>query len=311
MANNKTSSAFRDLSSVRQYYKRIPFLLPLMNCVRSFFRNLTNKVIRNQLEELKNLMLYHQKKTLQANHPNPLNKFGKKCFSQTDEDGITLEILRRIKQLDGGVYAEFGVGDGTENNTLILAALGWKGFWVGGEKLKIEINRDNHKKFAYLKEWITLENISDLTGKGCAEIGAEKLDVISLDLDGNDIYLVEKLLADGFKPKLFIVEYNAKFPPPIKFQIDYDPKHIWQSDDYFGASLASFEKLFDGFGYKLVCCNSHTGVNAFFIDATYADSFSDVPTDINQIYVEPRYHRPTKYGHAQSLRTINKIINGN
>ena len=311
MSRKFTPSPFRSLSSIRQLYKCVPLLHSVVKNVRSFFHNLTNKPVRNQLAELKNLVLFDQTKTLQSNHPNPLNRFGKKCFSRADEDGITLEILRRIKKIDDGVYAEFGVGDGTENNTLILAALGWKGFWVGGEKLKLDINGDNHKKFAYLREWITLENISDLTEKGCAEIDSEKLDVISLDLDGNDIYFVEKLLANGFKPKLFIVEYNAKFPPPIKFQIDYDPNHTWKSDDYYGASLASFNNLFNDFGYKLVCCNSHSGVNAFFIDATYSDFFSDVPIDINQIYVESRYHHYTKYGHTQSLRTINKIINGN
>lgn len=301
----------RSADSIRQYYKRVPFLISLVKHVRSFFHNLANKPIRNQLLELNNLVLFDQTKKLQSAHPNPLNKFGKKCFSQTDEDGITLEILRRIKQITDGVYAEFGVGDGTENNTLILAALGWKGFWVGGEKLMVNVDSTKCKKFAYLREWVTSENILDLTEKGCSEIDSEEIDVISLDLDGNDIYFVEKLLAKGFKPKLFIVEYNGKFPPPVKFQIEYDPKHVWKSDDYYGASLASFDSLFNDFGYKLVCCNSHTGVNAFFVDSAYSEFFSDVPTDINQIYVEPRYHRYTRYGHTQSLRTINKIINGN
>ena len=301
----------RTADSIRQYYKRVPFLFSLVQHVRNFFHNLANKPVRNQLMELKNLVLFDQTKKLQSAHPNPLNKFGKKCFSQTDEDGITLEILRRIKQIADGVYAEFGVGDGTENNTLILAALGWKGFWVGGEKLTINVDSTKRKKFTYLREWVTSDNILDLTEKGCSEIDSEEIDVISLDLDGNDIYFVEKLLAKGFKPKLFIVEYNGKFPPPVKFQIEYDPKHIWKGDDYYGASLASFDSLFNDFGYKLVCCNSHTGVNAFFVDVAYLEFFSDVPTDINQIYVEPRYHRYTRYGHTQSLRTINKIINEN
>ena len=301
----------RSSDFIRQYYKRVPFLLSIVKHVRNFFHNIANKPVRNQLMELKNLVLFDQTKKLQSAHPNPLNKFGKKCFSQTDEDGITLEILRRIKHIADGIYAEFGVGDGTENNTLILAALGWKGFWVGGEKLMINVDSAKRKKFAYLREWVTSENILDLTEKGCSEIDSEEIDVISLDLDGNDIYFVEKLLEKGFKPKLFIVEYNGKFPPPVKFQIEYDPKHVWKGDDYYGASLASFDSLFNDFGYKLVCCNSQTGVNAFFIDAAYIEFFSDVPTDINKIYVEPRYHRYTRYGHTQSLRTINKIINGN
>jgi hypothetical protein len=114
-------------------------------------------------------------------------------------------------------------------------------------------------------------------------IQVNNVDVISLDLDGNDIYFVENLLSNNIRPKLFIVEYNAKFPPPVEFKITYDPKHIWKGDDYFGASLSSFDKLFSAFGYRLICCNSHTGANAFFIDKIYEKYFSDVPTDINKI----------------------------
>jgi hypothetical protein len=254
------------------------------------------------------LTLFHHTRQLQLSHQNPLNNFGKKCFSQTDEDGITLEILKRLGSLNDGVYAEFGVGDGTENNSLVLAALGWRGFWVGGESIRINTAHVDNEKFAYFKEWITLENIMELARKGLAQIKSERIDVISLDLDGNDIYFTEKLLASGFRPKLFIVEYNAKFPPPIEFQIEYDPQHIWQADDYFGASLGSFEKLFRRFHYRLVCCNSHTGSSAFFIDAKYAELFLDVPLDIDKIYVGPRYYLYRKYGHKQSIRTIEKIF---
>jgi hypothetical protein len=263
----------------------------------------------NQVRELRDLILFQQTKELQASHPNPLNHYGRKCFSQSDEDGITLEILRRLGKLEGGVFAEFGVGDGTENNTLLLAALGWKGFWVGGEKLRFSLATRDAPRVTYLREWITLDNVVALAQKGLQEVGASVIDVVSLDLDGNDIYFVEKLLASGLKPALFIVEYNAKFPPPVPFQIVYDPHHTWQGDDYFGASLTSFDRLFARFGFQLVCCNSHSGANAFFVDAAYATAFADVPKDIGQIYVEPRYQLYSRYGHTPSMRTIETIIN--
>ena len=57
---------------------------------------------------------------------NPLVKAGQKYFSQNDEDGITLDILRRIG-LESGTFVEFGAGDGLENNSLILLMRGWKG----------------------------------------------------------------------------------------------------------------------------------------------------------------------------------------
>ena len=103
------------------------------------------------LNDTRDLYIYDETRKAQLAHANPLNKFGKKCFSQTDEDGITIEILRRINCLNNGTYAEYGVGDGTENNTLILAALGWRGFWVGGETLKPNINEGRGSKFQYAK----------------------------------------------------------------------------------------------------------------------------------------------------------------
>ena len=102
------------------------------------------------LKEMRDLVLSYQTISLQNSHLNPLNQYGKKCFSQTDEDGITLEILRRINCLESGIFAEFGVGNGTENNTLILKALGWKGFWVGGEDLAFEIKQPR-EFFSYFK----------------------------------------------------------------------------------------------------------------------------------------------------------------
>lgn len=263
-----------------------------------------------QIHEIRDLMLLDQTRQLQHSHPNPLNKSGAKCFSQTDEDGITLEILRRINGLDCGVYAEFGAGNGNENNTLILAALGWKGFWVGGEALSVKIQQENNAKFCYLREWITADNIVDIarTGLHAIQAHANQLDVVSLDLDGNDYYFAEKLLQSGIQPKLFIAEYNAKFPPPVKFKIPYDADHRWKGDDYFGASLACFCDLFQEHGYRLVCCNSHSGANAFFIQHTYAACFPDVPTALSDLYVGPRYHNYRHHGHRASPKTIESIF---
>ncbi len=264
-----------------------------------------------RLPSLYDAILFQQTKSLQENHPNPLNSYGRKCFSQSDEDGITLEILSRLDALDDGVFVEFGVGDGTENNTLILAALGWRGFWVGGQDLAIDLSRTSQDRFTFLQDWITLDNIVQHLKAGLTGINSQTVDVISMDLDGNDLYFINALLGHGYRPKLFIVEYNAKFPPPVRFSIEYDPQHTWNGTDYFGASLASFAELFAQHDYKLVCCNSQTGANAFFVDSAFADRFTDVPDDIDQIYVEPRYHLYLKYGHRKSTRVIEQVLGKN
>lgn len=256
------------------------------------------------LNSIHDLTLSERARAVNKEHKNPLNHFWKKMFSQSDEDGITLEIVRRLG-LKNGTYAEYGVGNWLENNTLSLAALGWRGFWVGGEDLAVRFT--NGKKFSYHKEWITLANIAKITKDALLSQHMDGLDVVSLDLDWNDIYFVEELLKNGVVPKLFIVEYNAKFLPPIEFQIDYDEKHMWNEDDYFGASLSSFAKLFSVHDYTLICCNS-SGANAFFVKNEFLELFQDVPKNMLDIYSEPRFQLYRSYWHRQSPKTIEIIL---
>ena len=154
---------------------------------------------------------------------------------------LQLEIFKRLNNLKSGFFLELGVGDGTENNTLILLSLGWKGVWVGGSDLAFETS--SSKKLKFYKNWITVENILSIVNKGLNHLKVKELDLISVDLDGNDFHIVEKILNSGFFPKVFILEYNAKFPPPVEFKINYNPEHQWKNDDYFGTSLESWNSL--------------------------------------------------------------------
>ncbi len=272
--------------------------------LRSFRKK--NDNVEGDISDIRELMLIHQQNLAKKNSKNPFNKYGKKIFSQTDEDGITIEIIKRMNCLNNGNFIEFGVGDGTENNTLILKSLGWKGFWIGNQELVIDYK--NSKNFTYLKNFVDLENIIELIKKGLSTIKETQVDVISFDLDGNDYYFLKEIINNNFKPKLFIVEYNGKFPPPIKWKIDYNKDHRWYGDDYFGASLSTYNDLFEKNGYKLICCNAYTGANAYFIKKEFEDLFSEIPNDIEDIYMSPRYFLNKYKGFPISLKTINKFF---
>jgi hypothetical protein len=237
---------------------------------------------------------------------NPLNGFGAKYFSQTDEDGITLEIVKRLR-ITNGAFAELGVGNGLENNTLILLASGWSGFWIGGEDLAFN-HKLNPERFAFFKAWVTLENVAGLMKHGLASIAIKELDVVSIDLDGNDFYIARELLKMGVLPKLFILEYNAKFPPPIKWTIKYDASHSWDFTDYQGASLALLADLLSEFSYTLICCNAATGSNAFFIKNEYLSHFTDVPTNIDDVFIERRNQLCQRWHHPPSPKSVERIL---
>jgi hypothetical protein len=258
------------------------------------------------LESLHDLLMRAEWSRSKEGTRNPFNRFGAKYFSQGDEDGLTLEIIKRLG-IKNGTFAELGVGNGLENNTLILLASGWRGVWIGGENLAFN-HRLNLKRFRFLKAWVSLENVTDLIRGGLESIGIRALDVLSLDLDGNDYYLAREILSAGILPKLFILEYNAKFPPPIKWKIEYDVNHLWDVTDYQGASLASFAELLSEFSYTLICCNAATGANAFFIKNEYLFHFAEAPTSIDDIFVECRYQVFKRWGHPPSPKTVERML---
>jgi len=82
-------------------------------------------------------------------------------------------------------FAEIGVGSGLENNTLILLASGWRGFWIGDEDLRFD-HRINPKRLAFIKARVTSENVVGLMQRGFENMATNELDVLGLDLDGND-----------------------------------------------------------------------------------------------------------------------------
>ena len=145
--------------------------------------------------------------------------------------------------------------------------------------------------------------------QGFQHLAVNGLDVLSLDLDGNDYYFAQELLNAGVLPKLFILEYNAKFPPPIKWTIKYDAEfRPWDGTDYYGASLALFCELLSEFSYTLVCCNAMTGVNAFFVRNEYLSHFPDVPKNIEDVFVGCRYHLYKRWGHPSSSKTVEQML---
>jgi hypothetical protein len=196
--------------------------------------------------------------------PRCLTRFGFKAYSQGDEDGIIEEIFKRIGTTTKQ-FIEFGVGNGLENNSHYLLHKGWHGTWIEGDPEKVAAIRRKFEpvitggQLRVEQLFITRDNIN---GKIEEVAGGEGVDLLSVDIDGNDYEVLKSITC--ISPRVVIVEYNAKYRPPVEWVMKYDSSHSWDGTDNFGASLKSFELLLASRGYSLVGCST-TGVNAFFV----------------------------------------------
>jgi len=269
------------------------------------FVNALYRVMRRLDEEMPRVrdmwMMEHFERRREAlARVNPLLASGRQFYSQNDEDGLLAEIWRRVGG-GSGVFVELGVGNGLQNNTIMLLASGWRGVWLGDQVLEVDVGGANRLRF--VKGWITLDNVIGLIDRGLGELGVRDVDFISVDLDGNDLHVCRRILEAGRRPRIFAVEYNAKFPPPIRWTVVYDAAHVWDATDYQGASLQSIVDLFAGFDYRLVACNM-TGVNAFFVPTSFSSAFADVPEDPALLYVPPDLQWFASPGHPASPKTV-------
>lgn len=220
------------------------------------------------------------------NDPRSLLRHGFKTYSQNEEDGIIEEIFRRIGTTSR-TFVEFGVDDGLENNSLKLLLEGWRGLWLEGSPDNVDTIR---QKFADViadgrlvvnHAFIDRDNINGIIGRTFTG----EIDLISIDIDGNDIYVMEAL--EVVNPRVIIIEYNGKFRPPISIAQAYDPGFIWAKRDYTGASLAAIEKVAAEKGYSLVGCNI-MGINAFLVRNDLVGDLFHAP------FTAEHHHQPAR-----------------
>ena len=106
-------------------------------------------------------------------------------------------------------------------------------------------------------------------------------DLLSIDIDGNDLHVLEALLSDGrYRPKVVIVEFNPTVPNDVDFR---------QSPNMQVQQGASLRALTEGpafaHGYCLVCTTTY---NAFFVrveSMQYMHSaLVDLPAEAHMLY---------------------------
>jgi len=171
-------------------------------------------------------------------------------YSQLGEDGIIDTIFRNIGTTDK-IYVEFGVEDCQECNTRYLRETGWD---THNSLLMDGGHSDEDINLQQVIFWPS--NILDHFEN--FEVPTE-FDLLSVDTDAYDWFMLETILEEGYRPRVIVTEYNANFElseaksilPPA----DKKSWKRWDGTTYHGSSILALYYLFNRFSYSLIFCN--------------------------------------------------------
>lgn len=184
-----------------------------------------------------------------------LEKFKKNITSQWGEDGIIEEIFKRINANEK-FCIEFGAWDGKHLSNVwnLWHENNWSALLIEGDEKKckdLEISVYKLPKVKPYCAFVKKEGENSLDKILEKTFPNKEIDLLSIDIDGNDYYILETLVA---KPRVIIIEYNPTIPLHLEL--------IQKEDQYFGSSALSIYKLATRKGYKLICM---TETNMFFV----------------------------------------------
>ncbi len=252
--------------------------------MKQLFKNLLRRVSRplvNELELDRGSVFLHNEpaaqkalmqsyRLLASQGVDRLPRFddvGFRKYSQFEEDGILLYIFSLISPVNR-TCVEICAGNGRECMTAnLIINHGWWGHLFDGNQRNVN-NADrfySNSKDCFLspprftQAWVTAENVNQLIGDSGA---SGPVGLLSLDIDGMDYWVWKAIKV--IDPQVVVCEIHNQIPAEKALTVPYDPKFVYESEDFRGASLAAMCKLGREKGYRLVGTHRY-GFNAFFI----------------------------------------------
>jgi hypothetical protein len=175
-------------------------------------------------------------------------------FSQNGEDGIVERIFCLIGA-ETRTCCEFGAWDGIcLSNTRRLLLEGWSGLLIEADPKRFKKLKDNYSGNAKVKCLRkSIGNAYDLESALSQNGFLVPLDILVIDIDGLDYYILERL---KIRPRVICVEVNAGHSPESDAMLPRDlaAKNI-------GQPLAAFCRSSENLGYALIAFNG----NAFLL----------------------------------------------
>jgi|TARA_B110000438_G_C15776936_1_gene634474 hypothetical protein len=202
------------------------------------------------------------------------NKFKSNIHSQSGEDGVIIEIIKRIKIKNKRKMwcCEFGAWDGIHgSNTFNLVKnFDYNAVYIEGNKSRFKDLLKTKNKFPKIKAYnihISHKKKSpNLLDRVLKKTKIPKdFEILSIDIDSHDLAVWKSL--KKYQPKIIIIEINSGIVPGIL------QTHSKRKEGNSFSSTVNYAKKI---GYELVC---HTG-NCIFIKKKYLKNIK-----INKRYI--------------------------
>ena len=182
--------------------------------------------------------------------------------SQSNES----EILRNLIKLHNDIprtFVEFGFSGWELNCNDLCKHKSWHGLLIDADPYNCWIATTRFEESISVREaWITKDNINEMV---MSWLGEQQLGVLSIDVDGNDFWLLKEL--SRIKPAIIIMEYNSAFglnKVSAIYDEEFDRRNKHERWTYYGASLTIISDYLKGEGYELTAI-SESAVNAFYL----------------------------------------------
>lgn len=195
----------------------------------------------------------------------PLNRYQSNIYSQSGEDGVIAEIVRRLDltSVPDQWCVEFGAWDGKHlSNTFSLVERAhYNAVYIEGDKARFEDLKKTTRQFpsivplcAYVSAKVGDPASLD---KLLAQTAIPKeFTLLSIDIDSFDLDVWESFV--DYSPKIVIIEINSSVPPGVIWR--HGPKTS-------GNTFTATWRVAQDKGYELVC---HTG-NLIFVRGDLVD----------------------------------------
>lgn len=149
---------------------------------------------------------------------NKFAAFAKNEYSQFGEDGIIEAILEYLPNKNNWCV-EFGAWDGIHlsNTYNLIKTKDYESVLIEADSKKFQVLKENLKDFkaVLVNEFVMFEGINTLDNILSKTPIPKDFDFLSIDIDGNDYYILESLIS--YKPKVICIEYNPTIPNEVSY----------------------------------------------------------------------------------------------